>query len=330
VEVSHFLCPTERRGIGRMRKCVLLLASMALAVLLAGGVALAAVEVNAVGEEKIIFVSDRTTGTGVDNPEGDHEIFTINTDGTGLQQITKNDTDESSPAVSFDGTKVAFEGPPLKGNNSSIWRMNLDGSAERRLRYGHDPAWSPNGRWITYHRRFAQQSDIYKMKAVNGLDKTNLTNTPEVFELGPAWSPDGSRIAYLRLPPTTQGDIYDMRVNGAQKTNLTDTPSFQENSIDYSPGGALIAFTDWNYAEELYKMRSDGSGEPTLILERDPSSFFNLAWSPDGTQIAFDGWTGSNSEIFKLKADGSGGLENVTKSSAEDESMGDWYRVPTG
>jgi Tol biopolymer transport system component len=304
---------------------------VALAVLLAGGVALAAVEVNAVGEEKIIFVSDRTTGTGVDNPEGDREIFTINTDGTGLQEITKNDTDESSPAVSFDGTQVAFEGFPRLGNNSSIWRMNLDGSAERRLGYGLDPAWSPNGRWITYHRRFAQQSDIYKMKSLNGRGKTNLTNTPELRELGPAWSPNGLRIAYLRLPRTTQGDIYDMRIDGSQQTNLTDTPSFQEDYIDYSPGGALIAFTDWNYSEKLYKMRSDGSGEPTLILERDPSSFFYLAWSPDGTQIAFSGSPGgSKAEIFKVNADGSGVLENVTKSPAEDESMGDWYRVPTG
>ena len=314
-----------------MRKSVLLLASMALALLLAAGVALAAVEVNAVGEEKIIFVSDRTTGTGVDNPEADFEIFTINPDGSGLQQITKNDTDESSPAVSFDGTQVAFMGDGRSGNNWGIWRMNLDGSAERRLGYGLEPAWSPNDRWITYHRRFAKQSDIYKMKAVNGFDKTNLTNTPEDFELGAAWSPNGLRIAYLRLPPTTQGDIYDMRIDGSQQTNLTDTPKFQEDYIDYSPGGALIAFTDWNYSEQLYKMRSDGSGEPTLILDLDPSSFYTPAWSPDGTQIGFGGSPGGrDSGIFKVNADGSG-LENVTKSPAfVGDVMGDWYRVPTG
>src|SRR5918997_1225260 len=50
---AYFAPSHLRRGIGRMRKSVLLLASMALALLLAAGVALAAVEVNAVGEEKI-------------------------------------------------------------------------------------------------------------------------------------------------------------------------------------------------------------------------------------------------------------------------------------
>ncbi len=101
---------------------------MVLALLLASGVGLATVEGSAVvGEEKIVFVSDRTTGAGVDNPEGDLENFTINTDGTGLQQITKNDTDESSPAVSFDGTQIAFQGK-TKDHNNEIFKVNADGS----------------------------------------------------------------------------------------------------------------------------------------------------------------------------------------------------------
>ncbi len=33
---------------------------------------------------KIVFASDRTTGEGVNNPEGDYEIFTMNPDGTGI------------------------------------------------------------------------------------------------------------------------------------------------------------------------------------------------------------------------------------------------------
>ena len=32
---------------------------------------------------KLVFSSDRTTGTGVDNPTGDQELFVMNQDGTG-------------------------------------------------------------------------------------------------------------------------------------------------------------------------------------------------------------------------------------------------------
>ena len=46
---------------------------------------------------KIVFRSNRTTGTGVDNADGDYEIFVINTNLTGLTQLTKNDKPDNRP-----------------------------------------------------------------------------------------------------------------------------------------------------------------------------------------------------------------------------------------
>jgi hypothetical protein len=43
------------------------------------------------------FASNRTTGEGVVNPEGDFEIFTMNPDGTGLTPLTENATLTSTP-----------------------------------------------------------------------------------------------------------------------------------------------------------------------------------------------------------------------------------------
>jgi hypothetical protein len=34
---------------------------------------------------KIIYASDRTTGAGVNNPDGDYEIFAMNKDGSGVR-----------------------------------------------------------------------------------------------------------------------------------------------------------------------------------------------------------------------------------------------------
>jgi hypothetical protein len=42
------------------------------------------------GNGRIALASNRTAGEGVDNPEGDFEIFTMNQDGTGLTQLTQN------------------------------------------------------------------------------------------------------------------------------------------------------------------------------------------------------------------------------------------------
>ena len=46
---------------------------------------------------KIAFASDRTTGEDVINPEGDFEIFTMNRDGSGLTQLTENDSLDFDP-----------------------------------------------------------------------------------------------------------------------------------------------------------------------------------------------------------------------------------------
>jgi Tol biopolymer transport system component len=58
---------------------------------------------------KIAFASDRTTGEGVNNPEGDFEIFTMNRDGTGLTQLTENAALDFDPEWSPDGKKIAFQ-----------------------------------------------------------------------------------------------------------------------------------------------------------------------------------------------------------------------------
>ncbi len=58
---------------------------------------------------KIVFQSQRTTGTGVNNPTGDDEIFAMNLDGTGVTQLTKNAADDFCPAWSPNGAKIAFE-----------------------------------------------------------------------------------------------------------------------------------------------------------------------------------------------------------------------------
>jgi len=39
---------------------------------------------------RIVFESNRTSGEGVDNPEGDFEIFSMNSSGTGVTQLTEN------------------------------------------------------------------------------------------------------------------------------------------------------------------------------------------------------------------------------------------------
>jgi hypothetical protein len=94
------------------RRAVLLV--LALGAILAALVALLAVTAREAQaafpgtNARIAFASDRTSGTGVDNPTGDREIFTVKPDGTGLKQLTNNTGADEYPVFSPDGTKIAY------------------------------------------------------------------------------------------------------------------------------------------------------------------------------------------------------------------------------
>ena len=64
-------------------------------------------------------------------PRGDCEIYVINADGTGTPvQVTNNSLEEFEPAISPNGTRVAFirNSPDPAGNNQDVWIANADGT----------------------------------------------------------------------------------------------------------------------------------------------------------------------------------------------------------
>jgi Tol biopolymer transport system component len=132
---------TQRDGTdGRARSAVLL--TLALAAVLAALVALMAAtarEAEATfpgANGRIVFFSERTTG--VDNPTGDSEIFTIKPDGTGLKQLTFNTVGDYDPVFSPDGQKIAYASTGDSASNPEddyeVYVMNaVDGTGKKNL-----------------------------------------------------------------------------------------------------------------------------------------------------------------------------------------------------
>jgi len=84
---------TQAKGPDKNRSAVI--ASLVLGAVLASIVAMGgtARQADAVFAEKVVFVSDRTTGVGVNNPTGDKEIYRLNaSDGLGKKNLTNNAT----------------------------------------------------------------------------------------------------------------------------------------------------------------------------------------------------------------------------------------------
>jgi Tol biopolymer transport system component len=57
------------------------------------------------------------------------------------------------------------------------------------------PAFSPDGKWIAYHRVTDGQRDVWIVPSAGGAE-TRFTDSPDV-DVHPAWAPDGTRLAFV-------------------------------------------------------------------------------------------------------------------------------------
>jgi Tol biopolymer transport system component len=118
-------------------------------------------------------------------------------------------------------------------------------------------------------------------------------------------------------------EIFAMRSDGTGVIQLTTN-----TSSDYDPAvsgdGQKVAFiSDRDGAAELYVMGVDGSNQVRVttnlatVIESHPS------WAPNGSAIAYAGLTGTDSEIYTVKPDGSH-VVNLTNNTTTFDDHPSW------
>jgi hypothetical protein len=189
-------------------------------------------------------------------------LYVAATDGSGSRQVGDPDLDARGPALSPNGTTVAFGGG--EAANQDLYLMNWDGSDVRLIEseipgvgwaFAHQ-SWHPDGRTLVTHDGQPSQN-TWRF----GFDEIGEPTSIERFRNGAYWpefAPDGSAI--LWNPDRGGMEVYFVRSAGSPVSPPVHLGNFEG---EWAPDGLRLIGVSGN---DLVILDQSG-GDPVVVVE---------------------------------------------------------------
>jgi TolB protein len=279
---------------------------------------------------RIYFVSDRS---------GNKEIWSMNYDGSDQKQFTNYRSITTFPAISADGTKIAFTTYPVLASSRSanaaqfgkqganlgqpqIYMHSLE--TGRKLVYYNQQAsmnaasdFLPDSRHLLiYSTANGGFSQIYETD-LDGGELKRITNSRSL-EVEPKVNPrTGMDLVFVSGRGGTP-QVYRMNIDGTDVNRLTTGEGDAVNPA-WNPDGQHIAFA-WTRGFEpgnfnIFVM--DVASRNVLQLTSGAGRNENPYWAPDGVHLVFSSKRGRATQIYTMLADGSGLQQLTTQGNNE-------------
>lgn len=226
------------------------------------------------------------------------EIYVADYDGASARRITNHESVSIMPAVSPDGSKVAYLS--YKDRYCFLYIFDRASGTSRALsrEVGLNSAasWAPDSTRLAMTLSKDGNAEIY-LRDPDGSNATRVTNNRD-GDTSPTFSPDGRRIAFVS-DRGGRPQVYGMNMDGTDQKRL----SFHGGSAydpSWSPDGHHIAFVSVKPGEgfEIYIMDADGSNPTRLTnshgINESPS------WSPDSRHIVYSSTRGGRPELWTI------------------------------
>jgi Tol biopolymer transport system component len=231
---------------------------------------------------------------------GNADICVSTADGREVRNLTLSSADDdSNPAVSPDGTTIAFDSA-----HAGVSLVSRHGGTIKPLtESGERPAWSPDGRFIIYSVRRplgftpgAAISEGWSIEVATGLKRR--VSAGDFHH--PAVSPGNRRIAYWGRPINeldrrrlagTRSDLWTIPLDGGAPVRATDAAA-SEASPMWSPDGRFLYYvSNRNGSSGIWRVRINertgrvrGIHEPVKTPYSQP---VHITRSADGRRFAW-------------------------------------------
>lgn len=292
--------------------------------------------------------------------DGNWHIYTVNTDGSGLKQMTSGEFDHREPHWSPDGTTLAFSSD--KNGSYDIWTLQIVSEQMKAVTSAEGnesgPAWSPDGANLAYVSetdgnfqlvtQSAESSEASSLYAAKG----KLT--------GASWSPDGNQVLINEHKDVT-ANLMRVGADGQGTSTLSEAG---EDVFPFRHSWTSDSTMIYTASGKMYELSNDGKKQEipfsvNLELDRTPyerkkreyddtnpqpaKGVVFPALSPDGESILFvalqDLWIKKRGELIQQLTDDdavqllpiwSPDGDQIAFSSDQDGSFGIWTMNANG
>ena len=215
---------------------------------------------------------------------------------------------EFDPAVSPDGTLIAFAARPPEGAAVNLHVHELATGQTRQLTfldgYIQQPAWSPDGQTLAFVLNDDQ--GIFTVPAEGGIpERVAECGHPE--EHGLTWAPDGSGFIMARqIGPGDPAQLVIVDIVTGDVRQLTDPDLNHHGDFDpaVSPDGRSVAFirVRTSGAQDIHVAPLDGGEARRLTFDSQPLT--GLDWSSDGKHIIYSSMRAGVYALWQVDLEG--------------------------